>query len=252
MGACSSTTEADFDYLYKNNLEYTKTLWKYCAKKRISFIYASSAATYGDGRRGFWDGESRIEELEPLNAYGYSKQLFDLWAKRQPEEPFQHVGLKFFNVYGPNEYHKGGMASVILHGFKQIKESGRIKLFRSYRPQYPDGGQLRDFVYVMDICKVIQFFMQHKGFSGLYNVGTGCAESFKRLALSIFHALDIQPDIEYIEMPEKLQVKYQYYTQADIQGLRKVGYDKPFYGLEQGVYDYVCRFLNKNEGFLVY
>lgn len=249
MGACSSTTEKDFDYLYQNNLEYTKTLWKYCTEHQISFIYASSAATYGDGTQGFSD-QCDIRTLSPLNGYGYSKQLFDLWAEKQQDKPEQYVGLKFFNVYGPNEYYKGTMASVIFHGYRQVKESGKLKLFRSYRPDYADGGQLRDFVYVKDICKVIRYFMERPTISGLFNVGTGQAESFEKLGRSVFMALDRKSEIEYIEMPENLRKKYQYYTRADMEKLKAAGYSEDFYSLEDGVADYVQNYLEK--GFCTY
>lgn len=250
MGAQSSTTERNFDYLWKNNFEYTKTLWNYCSEKQISFIYASSAATYGDGAEGF-DDRMDIDRLRPLNGYGYSKQLFDLWVKHQAMTfPKQHVGLKFFNVYGPNEYFKGSMASMIFHGYKQIQESGKIKLFKSCNPSYADGGQLRDFVYVKDICNVIFWLLNHKDVSGLFNVGTGRAQSFKELAEATFHALDMEPNIEYIDMPEHLKAKYQYYTKAEMSKLREVGYDGEFMNLETGAKDYVCKHLDR--GFEIY
>ncbi|MDO4179477.1 MAG: ADP-glyceromanno-heptose 6-epimerase [Phascolarctobacterium sp.] len=246
MGAQSSTIEKDFDYLWKNNFEYTKALWNYCADKGISFIYASSAATYGDGEQGF-DDWMDIDKLMPLNGYGYSKQLFDQWVKHQAKKaPKQYVGLKFFNVYGPNEYFKGSMASMIFHGYKQIQESGKIKLFKSCNPNYADGGQLRDFVYVKDICSVIKWFLDHKEISGLFNVGTGSAQSFAELAEATFHALGLEPNIEYIDMPEHLKKKYQYYTQATMEKLRSVGYDKPFMNLEEGAKDYVLNHLHKD------
>lgn len=249
MGACSSTTERDFDYLYKNNLEYTKALWKYCAKKEISFIYASSAATYGDGTLGF-DDNADISKLCPLNGYGYSKQLFDLWAEKQTEKPAQYVGLKFFNVYGPNEYFKDTMASVIFHSFIRVKNGEKIKLFKSYREGYEDGMQLRDFVYVKDICKVIKFMIENKQVCGLFNVGTGKAQSFYDLASAVYKALDMECDIEYIEMPEKLREKYQYFTEAKMDKLRSVGYTEEFANLEQGAKDYVRNYLEKN--YLIY
>lgn len=246
MGAQSATTERNFDYLWKNNYEYTKALWNYCAEKQISFIYASSAATYGDGKLGFNDTMD-IDELRPLNGYGYSKQLFDQWVKHQATSfPKQHVGLKFFNVYGPNEYFKGSMASMVFHGFNQIREKGEIRLFKSCNPNYKDGEQLRDFVYVKDICSVIAWMLEHQGISGLFNVGTGHAQSFRELAEETFHALNMEPNIVYIDMPANLQEKYQYYTQANIKHLRAVGYDCPFADLKQGVYDYVYNYLNKN------
>ena len=238
MGAQSSTTERDFDYLWQNNFEYTKALWNYCAEKQISFVYASSAATYGDGSQGF-DDQSDIDLLLPLNGYGYSKQLFDLWVKHQAKIfPAHYAGLKFFNVYGPNEYFKGPMASMVFHGFNQIKADGEIRLFKSSNPQYEDGGQLRDFVYVKDICSVILWLLQTK-VSGLFNVGTGGAQSFRELAEATFHALGMEPNIRYIDMPDKLRGKYQYYTQAEMGLLRDYGYEQPFANLEQGVTDYV-------------
>jgi ADP-L-glycero-D-manno-heptose 6-epimerase len=250
MGAQSATTERDFDYLWKNNFEYTKALWNYCVEKQISFIYASSAATYGDGKQGF-DDRMDIDKLLPLNGYGYSKQLFDQWVKHQAKvSPKQHVGLKFFNVYGPNEYFKGSMASMIFHGYKQIRETGKVKLFKSCNPDYEDGGQLRDFVYVKDICSVILWLLNNTDVSGLFNVGTGKAQSFRELAEATFHALGMEPKIEYIDMPEHLKDKYQYYTKAEMSKLRDTGYDKEFMNLEAGARDYVLEHLVK--GFEVY
>ena len=250
MGAQSSTTERDFDYLWNNNFEYTKALWNYCTDKDISFIYASSAATYGDGNEGFND-QMDIDKLLPLNGYGYSKQLFDLWVKHQATKtPKQYVGLKFFNVYGPNEYFKGSMASMVFHGYKQIKETGTIKLFKSNNPDYADGGQLRDFVYVKDICMVIYWLLQNKHVSGLFNLGTGRAQSFAELAEATFHAMGLEPNITYIDMPEHLREKYQYYTKAEMAHLRDWGYKKEFFNLEEGVKDYVQNNLAKN--FLIY
>lgn len=245
MGACSATTERDFDFLYKNNYEYTKTLWKFCTENQISFIYASSAATYGDGKERFDDKED-IKRLRPLNGYGYSKQLFDLWAEKQTIAPKQHVGFKFFNVYGPNEYFKGSMASVIFHSFNKINETGEMGLFKSYKEGYEDGGQLRDFVYVKDICKVVKFMIEHEEVSGLFNLGTGQARSFYDLAASTFKAMGLEPNIKYIEMPESLRAKYQYYTQANMEKLRSVGYADDFYSLEDGAKDYVQNYLMKN------
>lgn len=250
MGAQSSTTERDFDYLWENNFEYTKALWNYCAEKHISFIYASSAATYGDGSLGFND-RMDIDQLLPLNGYGYSKQLFDQWVKHQAKTfPAQYCGLKFFNVYGPNEYFKGSMASMVFHGFNQIKETGKVKLFKSCNPNYKDGGQLRDFVYVKDICKVIMWLLVNKHVSGLFNVGTGRAQSFAELAEATFHALDLEPNIEYIDMPEKLRGKYQYYTKAEMSRLYDAGYPFEFMDVEKGVRDYVQGHLAQN--FLTY
>ena len=249
MGACSSTVEKDFDYLYANNVEYTKMLWRFCVEKQISFIYASSAATYGAGTNGFSD-ELELNKLVPLNGYGYSKHIFDLWAEKQTETPKQYVGLKFFNIYGPNEYCKGTMASVIFHGYKQIKETGRLNLFKSYDPKYKHGEQLRDFIYVKDVCSVIEFFMANSDISGIFNVGTGKARSFEILGNSIFKALGRPANIEYIDMPRYLHEKYQNFTEADIAKLRNTGYTKRFFSLEDGVIDYVHNYLDKD--FLIF
>lgn len=246
MGAQSSTTEKNFDYLWKNNFEYTKALWKYCSKKQINFIYASSAATYGDGNLGF-DDTMNIDQLRPLNGYGYSKQVFDLWVKHHANYfPKQYVGLKFFNVYGPNEYFKGSMASMVFHGFNQIKENGKIRLFKSCNPAYQDGEQLRDFVYVKDICSAVLWFLKHENISGLFNLGTGQARSFRELAELTFLALGLQPHIEYIDMPNQLRKKYQYYTKASMNQLKHAGYIKNFYSLREGIFDYVQNYLNQN------
>lgn len=245
MGACSSTTERDFDYLWTNNVQYTKMLWKYCSVYNIPMIYASSAATYGNGQNGF-DDMCNINELRPLNGYGYSKQVFDQWSMKQSEKPLQHVGLKFFNVYGPNEYCKECMASMVYHGYKQIKGEGQIKLFKSENGKYEDGGQLRDFVYVKDVCNVIAFFMEHTECNGLFNVGTGKARSFKNLANAIFDALEISSKIEYIDMPVHLKGRYQYFTEADIKQLRNIGYSRLFTTLEEGIKDYVQNYLEQD------
>jgi ADP-L-glycero-D-manno-heptose 6-epimerase len=250
MGACSSTTQTDFDYLWKNNVEYTKTLWNYCADRNISFIYASSAATYGDGKQGFSDTIERIDDLRPLNAYGYSKQVFDQWSLKQEKKPLQHVGLKFFNVYGPNEYCKKSMASMIFHGYNQIIETGKIRLFKSYQDLYSDGEQERDFVYVKDICDVIMFFLEHPKGNGIFNIGTGRAQTFRELAESVFEALGKKANIEYIDMPETLRANYQYHTEADLTSLRKAGYNKEFRDLKAGATDYVLEHLVK--GYEVY
>jgi len=242
MGACSSTTERDFDYLYRNNVEYSKRLWEFCAQENISFIYASSAATYGDGSQGFSDCTD-ISELRPLNGYGYSKQLFDVWAEKQHVRPKQHVGLKFFNVYGPNEDCKGDMASVVFKAFHQIQAAGSVRLFRSHHSEYRDGGQLRDFIYVKDLCNVLSFLIDHPEINGLFNLGTGKARSFADLAKAAFDAMAIPVQIEYVEMPPELRKKYQYYTQADMRKLREAGYEQKFYSLEEGVRDYIQNYL---------
>lgn len=246
MGAQSATTEKDFDYLYQNNFEYSKALWNYCAEKQIQFIYASSAATYGDGSHGFDDNDD-IDMLQPLNGYGYSKQIFDLWVKYQATEyPKQYVGLKFFNVYGPNEYFKGSMASMIFHGYHQIQNTGKIKLFKSYNKDYEDGEQLRDFVYVKDVCNVILWMLNNPNVSGLFNVGTGKARSFNDLANATFSAMNKNINIEYIDMPDHLKEKYQYYTEARVAKLRSVGYTDEFRNIEEGARDYIELHLSRN------
>lgn len=249
MGACSSTTEHNFDYLWMNNVEYSKTLWKFCVQNNIPLIYASSAATYGDGSKGFND-QKKIDELQPLNGYGYSKQIFDQWTKRQEKKPLQYVGLKFFNVYGPNEYFKGSMASMVYNGYRQIITNGKIKLFKSENSHYADGSQERDFIYVKDVCKVILFFLEHPECNGIYNVGTGRSQTFAELVSSVFYALNREPVIEYIDMPVELKEKYQYHTQAEITKLRNAGFQDEFMNVSQGVKDYVLEYLNKN--FMVY
>lgn len=246
MGACSATTEKDFDFLYKNNFEFTKALWCFCAENGSSFIYASSAATYGDGTKGF-DDNADIKKLEPLNGYGYSKQLFDLWAEKEiasgRKVPPQHAGFKFFNVYGPNEYFKGSMASVIFHSFNKITATGEMGLFKSYNADYKDGWQLRDFVYVKDVCRVINFVIENPKVSGLFNLGTGTARSFYDLAVATFVAMGLEPRIKFIDMPMSLREKYQYYTKAEMQKLYDCGYAEKFYTLEEGARDYVQNYL---------
>lgn len=245
MGACSATTELDFDFLYKNNFEYTKTLWKFCTENQCSFIYASSAATYGAGEFGF-DDKMDIKKLLPLNGYGYSKQLFDLWVEKQSLAPKQHVGFKFFNVYGPNEYYKGSMASVIFHSFNKISETGQMGIFKSYKEGYEDGKQLRDFVYVKDLCKVVHFMIENPNVSGLFNLGTGTARSFYDLAAATFDAMGVERNITFVEMPESLRPKYQYFTEAKMDKLREAGYKEDFYSLEEGAKDYVQNYLMQN------
>lgn len=245
LGACSSTTQIDFDYLWNNNVEYTKILWKYCSEKQISFIYASSAATYGIESNNFSDCKDRINFLYPLNAYGYSKQAFDQWSIKQYEKPLQYVGLKFFNVYGPNEYFKGDMASMAFHGYRQLKEMGKICLFHSENKYFRDGEQKRDFIYVKDVCNVILYFLKHPQYNGIFNVGTGHAHTFIDLASTIFHVLNRKPNIEFFDMPQELKSNYQYYTEANISSLRRIGYVFPFFNLEEGIKDYVQNFLEE-------
>ena len=249
LGARTDTTEFDkngFDIL---NVEYSKQIWTRCADHQIPLIYASSAATYGAGEFGYNDSHDIVEKLRPLNPYGVSKNEFDKWALKQEKQPPFWAGLKFFNVYGPNEYHKGRMASVIFHAFHQIKQSGKVRLFRSHRPDFKDGEQLRDFVYVKDLAEIISFLMREKPASGLYNLGTGRARTFLDLANATFAALDKEAVIEFIDTPEDIRDKYQYFTEANMEKLRNAGYDKPFTSLEEGVDDYVRNYLAKGAYF---
>lgn len=243
LGARSSTTGKDWETYLKLNLNYSKSLWNICAENSIPFIYASSAATYGAGEMGYDDDLSKIKDLKPLNLYGKSKQDFDVWQMQQDKKPSFWAGLKFFNVYGPNEYHKGRMASVILHSFEQINEKGKVGLFKSYKEGFKDGEQLRDFVYVKDLVDVMYFLWREQPQSDIYNVGTGNARSFYDLAKNTFISMGLQPNIEFIPMPEDIRDKYQYFTQAKMEKLRKAGYTKPFYSLEEGVKDYVQNYL---------
>lgn len=246
LGACSSTTEKDADYLIKNNYRYSLELAKFCLYRGGRFIYASSAATYGDGSFGYNDNENEINNLRPLNMYGFSKHFFDQWIKR--EDLFKRVvGLKYFNVYGPNEYHKGEMRSVVHKAFGQINTTGKVKLFKSYLPDYKDGEQERDFIYIKDAVDMTVYFYEHKEVNGLFNIGTGEARTWNDLVTSLFNAMEKPVDIEYTEMPEYLKAKYQYFTQADTSKLRNSGYDKPITKLEDGVTDYVKNYLLKKE-----
>ena len=248
MGAISATTESNFNRLLQSNIRFSQALWHWCAENKVPFIYASSAATYGDGSVGYDDNESELDKLSPLNAYGYSKHFFDRWvqlelSKNQPTPP-QWCGLKFFNVYGPNEYHKGRMASVAFHAFNQFKETNQIKLFKSEHPSYADGMQVRDFIYVKDAVKIIIFFLNNNNFSGLYNAGTGNAETFKALAEALLINTKGQPDdIKYIEMPNDLKGKYQYYTQATMNKINSIGFNDNFMNLKEGVTDYLENYL---------
>jgi ADP-L-glycero-D-manno-heptose 6-epimerase len=245
IGARTDTTEKDITILNELNLNYTKAIWNICAKHNISLIYASSAATYGLGENGYDDDETRIPLLKPLNLYGESKNDFDIWALQQPQSPPHWQGLKFFNVYGPNEYHKGRMASVIFHSFHQINNNGKVKLFRSHNPNYTDGGQLRDFVYVKDVVNVIWFLYSTKIKSGIYNLGSGKARTFLDLAKATFKALNIEPNVEFIDTPIDIRDKYQYFTEANMNKLISAGYSKKFTSLEDGVTDYVTNYLVK-------
>jgi len=242
MGACSATTEKDADYLMENNHQFTVELCKYCLPRRARFIYASSAATYGDGSAGYKDDENELETLKPLNMYGYSKHLFDLWAKNN-EIADKIVGLKFFNVYGPNEYHKEDMRSLVHKAYGQIKETGKIKLFKSYLPEYKDGEQKRDFIYIKDAVDLTIYFLQNHDKNGLFNAGSGNARSWNDLAAPIFKAMGKPVNIEYVDMPSELKGKYQYFTEADLTKLRAIGYDKKMTTVEEGVEDYVKNYL---------
>jgi len=245
LGACSSTTEKDADYLMDNNFHYSQELALYSLENEIRFIYASSAATYGDGSKGYNDDETQLEKLRPLNMYGYSKHLFDLWVKRNGLLN-KVVGLKYFNVYGPNEYHKGDMRSVVHKAFEQIRDTGKVKLFKSYRSDYKDGEQKRDFIYVKDAVDITLFFLEHKDKNGIYNVGTGKAQTWIELVTALFNALEKPVNIEFIDMPDEIRDKYQYFTQANLEKLRAAGYDKPIMNVQQGVDDYVKNYLLKN------
>ena len=247
IGARTDTTEFDMEVFNKLNINYSKDIWTICAENDIPLVYASSAATYGDGSLGYDDRHDIVEKLQPLNPYGVSKNEFDKWALKQTKTPPFWYGLKFFNVYGPNEYHKGRMASVIMHAFNQIKETGGMKLFRSHRPDYKDGGQLRDFVYVKDVVEVILFLWEYEADSGLYNLGTGKARTFLDLAKATFKAMGKPENITFIDTPEDIRDKYQYFTEANMSKLLDQGYGVPFYSLEDGVEDYVKEFLMKED-----
>lgn len=256
MGAISATTERDFNKLVADNMHYSQDLWSWCAEYEVPFFYASSAATYGAGEHGYDD--AGIEGLRPLNGYGYSKHFFDQWVleqvkQKQPAPP-AWAGFKFFNVYGPNEYHKERMASVAFHTFNQFKETGTMRLFKGTKQGIEDGMQLRDFVYVKDVADVMGFFLeaalkQKPAANAIYNIGTGQARSFKDLATSVMTSMAREPNITYIDMPQDLQGKYQYFTQAEMQKLRNAGYKKPFTSLEEGVKDYVQNYLMQEDAY---
>lgn len=284
LGARTDTTEFDYAIHQELNVDYTQNLWKYCTEHHVPLIYASSAATYGAGELGYFDSDSVIEKLHPLNPYGVSKNEVDKWVLQQKSQPPFWAGLKFFNVYGPNEYHKARMASVIFHAFNQIQKNGVVKLFRSHKEDYKDGEQLRDFIYVKDVVKVIAWMMEaytmqtlagkdqvkveeekftderlilkdgggetvmnYPLTSGIYNLGTGKARSFNDLVKATFAAVDMQPNIQYIDMPEDIRDKYQYFTEASMEKLRAAGYTANFYALEEGVDDYVRNYLRQGK-----
>jgi len=249
IGARTDTSEFKEDLLRSMNLEYSKTTWNLCVKFSVPMIYASSAATYGNGEHGFDDNEQELHNLKPLNPYGWSKHNFDLWVQMQEDKPPFWAGFKFFNVFGPNEWHKARMASVVYHSFNQILETGKVKLFRSHKPEFEDGMQLRDFVYVLDVVNVLLWFMENRKNSGLYNLGTGKARSFKDLALATFAALNKEPQIEYVDIPQDIRDKYQYFTCAKMQKIADAGYPDGFRELEDSVQDYVVNHLLSNTYF---
>jgi ADP-L-glycero-D-manno-heptose 6-epimerase len=244
IGARTDTTEFNMDIFEELNISYSKKLWLYATENQIPFIYASSAATYGLGEHGYSDDIASFALLKPLNPYGWSKHKFDLWALEQKETPPHWYGFKFFNVYGPNEYHKGRMASVVFHGFNQVKEKGSIRLFRSHKDGIPDGHQKRDFIYVKDVLNVIIHFLNHKPKSGIYNLGTGTARTFLDLATNVFKSMNLEPHIDWTDTPIDIRDTYQYYTCADMRKIRQEGnYPEPFTSLEDGIRDYICEYL---------
>jgi ADP-L-glycero-D-manno-heptose 6-epimerase len=245
LGARTDTTEFDYSIHEELNVAYSRKIWAYCTTHQVPLVYASSAATYGGGELGYRDDHDLVKQLEPLNPYGRSKNEFDKWALAQHEAPPRWAGLKFFNVYGPNEYHKGRMASMVFHGYNQARKTGEIRLFRSHRDGFRDGEQLRDFVYVEDVVKVCVWLMDHSFPSGLYNLGTGKARSFNDLAQATFAAMGIPPQIIYIDMPQDIRDRYQYFTEADMHKLHAAGYTEPFHTLEEGVTEYVQQYLQK-------
>jgi ADP-L-glycero-D-manno-heptose 6-epimerase len=243
IGARTDTTEFNKAIFDELNVDYSQKIWKACIDFQIPLVYASSAATYGNGEFGYDDNEQNIPQLKPLNPYGDSKNDFDIWALNQGKKPFFWAGLKFFNVYGPNEYHKGRMASVIFHAYNQIKATGKMKLFRSHKPEFTDGGQMRDFVYVKDVCNVIVFLMHHRKNSGIYNLGSGKARTFLDLAKNTFKNMHVQEDISFIDTPIDIRDKYQYFTEANMSKLKGIGYEEEFHTLEKGIEDYVTNYL---------
>lgn len=245
LGACSATTEKDADYLMENNVHYSQALARFAIENNARFIYASSAATYGDGTQGYKDDESKLNDLRPLNMYGYSKQLFDLWIKRNGLMD-KVVGLKYFNVYGPNEYHKEDMRSVVHKAFEQVRDLGKVKLFKSYNPDFKDGEQKRDFVYVKDAVDMTLHFYEHRDKNGLFNVGTGKAQTWIELVTALFDAVGKPVNIEFVDMPENIREKYQYFTEADLAKIRNAGYNKNIMNVHDGVSDYVKNYLLKD------
>jgi len=245
IGARTDTTEFDYGIHQRLNVEYSQKIWNYCTVHNIPLVYASSAATYGAGEHGYKDDHELSYKLKPLNPYGVSKNEFDKWVLHQHNHPSFWAGLKFFNVYGPNEYHKARMASVIWHSFNQVRKDGKVKLFRSHRADFNDGEQLRDFVYVKDVIKVCYWLMENQPASAIYNLGTGTARTFNDLVKATFAGMDLPVEIVYIDMPEDIRDKYQYFTEADMDKLRAAGYTEPFYSLEEGINDYVRGYLRQ-------
>lgn len=243
LGARTDTTEQDNAIFQELNLDYSKAIWELCTTHAIPLVYASSAATYGLGEQGYTDRHDIVPDLAPLNPYGRSKNDFDIWALDREQQPPFWAGLKFFNVYGPNEYHKGRMASVIFHTVRQIKATGGMKLFRSHKAGIADGAQSRDFIYIKDVLSILWFLYQQRPANGLYNVGTGQARTFYDLAASTFRAMQMEPNISFIDTPEDIRDTYQYFTEADMRKLQQAGYHQPFHTLEQGITDYVQQYL---------
>jgi ADP-L-glycero-D-manno-heptose 6-epimerase len=243
LGARTDTTEFDWAIFQELNLDYSKMIWQNCISYQIPLVYASSAATYGTGDEGYDDNEANIHLLKPLNPYGQSKQDFDMWALTQEKKPFFWAGLKFFNVYGAGEAHKGRMASVIWHAFNQIKNTGAMKLFKSHNPNFKDGEQMRDFVYVKDLVKICEFLMHHRKNSGIYNLGSGKARTFLDLVKATFKAMQVPENISFMDTPLDIRDKYQYFTEANMQKIKNIGYKEEFYSLEDGVMDYVQNYL---------
>lgn len=245
IGARTDTSEFDEEVLTEFNLDYSKAVWKQCCEFSIPLVYASSAATYGAGEHGFVDSVATLPHLRPLNPYGWSKHHFDLWVQEQTEKPPFWAGFKFFNVFGPNEYHKNRMASVVYHAYKQVVDTGKVKLFRSHKPDFADGAQLRDFIYVKDVLDVLMHFMENRKNADLYNLGTGVARTFQDLAKSVFTALSVEPVIDFIDIPQDIRETYQYFTCASMEKIKDAGYTKPFTSLEDAVQDYVANYLEK-------
>jgi ADP-L-glycero-D-manno-heptose 6-epimerase len=249
IGARTDTTEINTSIFDELNLNYTKIMWSACSEYGIPLIYASSAATYGDGSYGYSDDHDLVQKLQPLNPYGISKNEFDKWALHQDQSPPCWYGLKFFNVFGPNEYHKGRMASVVYHSYCQMRETGKVKLFRSHKPEFKDGEQLRDFIYVKDVIDVLFFLMEHKKDSGIYNLGTGHARSFLALVNAVFNSVNKTPVVDFIDTPADIRNKYQYFTEANMKKLASIGYSRPFHSLEDGIGEYIEGYLTDRKYF---